>query len=440
MRKDLTKGNVTTTMLLFAAPMIAGNLLQQFYNFADTWIVGRFIGPDALASVGSAYTLMTFLTSILIGMCMGSGSVLSFWFGKKEEERMQESMRASFFLIGTITIVLNVFVLLFTKQILHLLNIPDELMQMMQTYVSIVLCGLFFVFLYNYFAYLLLAVGNSVVPVKFLAAASLLNVGLDYLLVVIIPYGIAGAAFATVFSQAIAGIGIAVYTYWKEPMLRLRVVKHRLTKGVYAEILRFSFAASAQQSVMNFGILLVQGLVNSFGSSVMAAFAAGVKIDTLAYMPAQEFGNTFSLFVSQNHGAGDHERIKKGIKSAVTVAMSFCIVVSGIVFCFARYLMMIFVNPQESEIINIGAGYLRVEGAFYCGIGLLFLLYALYRGIGKPETALLLTVISLGTRVILAYILSSFEQIGVVGIWWAIPIGWLLADITGIVKWKKHGW
>lgn len=440
MRKDLTKGNVTTTMLLFAAPMIAGNLLQQFYNFADTWIVGRFIGPDALASVGSAYTLMTFLTSILIGMCMGSGSVLSFWFGKKEEERMQESMRASFLLIGTITIVLNVFVLLFTKQILHLLNIPDELMQMMQTYVSIVFCGLFFVFLYNYFAYLLLAVGNSVVPVKFLAAASLLNVGLDYLLVVIIPYGIAGAAFATVFSQAIAGIGIAVYTYWKEPMLRLRVVKHRLTKGVYAEILRFSFAASAQQSVMNFGILLVQGLVNSFGSSVMAAFAAGVKIDTLAYMPAQEFGNTFSLFVSQNHGAGDHERIKKGIKSAVTVAMSFCIVVSGIVFCFARYLMMIFVNPQESEIINIGAGYLRVEGAFYCGIGLLFLLYALYRGIGKPETALLLTVISLGTRVILAYILSSFEQIGVVGIWWAIPIGWLLADITGIVKWKKHGW
>lgn len=120
MRKDLTKGNVTTTMLLFAAPMIAGNLLQQFYNFADTWIVGRFIGPDALASVGSAYTLMTFLTSILIGMCMGSGSVLSFWFGKKEEERMQESMRASFFLIGTITIVLNVFVLLFTKQILHI--------------------------------------------------------------------------------------------------------------------------------------------------------------------------------------------------------------------------------------------------------------------------------------------------------------------------------
>lgn len=203
---------------------------------------------------------------------MGSGSVLSFWFGKKEEERMQES------------------------------------------------------------AYLLLAVGNSVVPVKFLAAASLLNVGLDYLLVAIIPYGIAGAAFATVFSQAIAGIGIAVYTYWKEPMLRLRGVKHRLTKGVYAEILRFSFAASAQQSVMNFGILLVQGLVNSFGSSVMAAFAAGVKIDTLAYMPAQEFGNTFSLFVSQNHGAGDHERIKKGIKSAVTVAMSFCIVVSGIVF------------------------------------------------------------------------------------------------------------
>lgn len=437
MKKDLTQGSVTRNMLLFAGPMIAGNLLQQFYNIADSLIVGRFLGPDALAAVGSAYTLMTFLTSILIGMCMGSGALFSYYYGRKEDGRMKDCMGLSFLLIGGTTLLLNAAVMLFCRPILRLLRIPEELMDMMYTYVWIIFLGLVFVFLYNYFAFLLRAVGNSVIPLYFLGSTALLNIVLDLIFVMGCGWGIGGAAAATVIAQAVSGIGLMLYTWIREPGLRFGRKHFRGEKGSMGEILRFCFSSSIQQSVMNFGILMIQGLVNSFGPVVMAAFAAAVKIDSFAYMPAQEFGNAFSLFISQNHGAGKQDRVRKGMKSALGVSMAFCAAVSLLIFLCAPYLMMLFIRPEEIEIISVGVGYLRVEGAFYCGIGILFLLYGYYRGVNRPEMSLVLTVISLGTRVLLAYVLAPVPQIGVFGIWSAIPIGWFLADATGILYLKK---
>ena len=183
---------------------------------------------------------------------------------------------------------------------------------------------------------------------------------------------------------------------------------------------------------MNFGILLVQGLVNSFGAGVMAAFAAGVKIDAFAYMPVQDFGNAFSTFIAQNHGAGKGARIRRGLRDAACAAVLFSLAVSAAVWCLARPLMGLFVESEETAVVNIGVEYLRIEGAFYCGIGVLFLLYGLFRALGRPGISVVLTVISLGTRVVLAYVLSALPAFGVTGIWWAVPIGWLLADAAGL--------
>lgn len=291
-QRNLTEGNIAGNLICFALPMMAGNLLQQCYNIADTLIVGRFLGANALAAVGSSYSLMTFLTSILLGMCMGSGAVFSMCCGQKNEKRMKE----------------------------------------------------------------------------------------------------------------VAG---------------------------------FSFLTCIQQSIMNFGILMVQGLVNSFGTAVMAAFAAGVKIDSFAYMPVQDFGNAFSTFIAQNYGAGKWKRIEKGIKSAVVTAFAFCAVISSVVFIFAEPLMTIFVEKSETEIISIGAGYLRIEGAFYFGIGLLFLLYGFYRAVKRPGMSVVLTILSLGTRVLLAYLLSKGTPLGVTGIWMSVPVGWVLADMTGVIYYLK---
>lgn len=433
MNKDLTKGNVTKTMLIFAAPMILGNLLQQCYNIADSLIVGRFLGADALGAVGSAYTLMTFLTSVLIGLCMGSGSLFSFYYGRGDKGGLHNSVFASFRFIAGITIVMNIAVFIGIDGILKLLKVPASVYAMMREYVFIIFMGIVFVFLYNYFAYLLRAMGDSVTPLLFLGAAALLNIGLDLLFIAKFSWGIKGAAVATVIAQGFSGLGIGCYSLVREASARCIVRGDRDKKGknFTGEVIRFSMAACVQQSVMNFGILMIQGLVNSFGTAVMAAFAAAVKIDTLAYMPAQEFGNAYSIFISQNHGAGEKERIKKGTKSAIIVSVLFCIMISCVVYIMSPQFMQLFVKSTETEIIKIGTGYLRIEGVFYWGIGLLFLLYGYFRGNGKPEVSIVLTVISLGTRVLLAYALAPLPQVGVYGIWWAIPIGWILADFAG---------
>lgn len=436
MQKDLTQGSITKTLLLFAMPMIAGDLLQQFYNIADTLIVGRFLGAEALAAVGSSYTLMTFLTSILLGLSMGSGAVFSIHYGEKNEEKLKESMAAAFWLIFAVALALNIFVFLCIHPIMSFLQVPEEIYDMMQEYLWIVFWGIFASFLYNYFASLLRAVGNSVVPLVFLAISAVLNIILDLWFVLGLKWGVAGAAAATVFSQYVAGIGIFFYSGIKLPYFR-GIGKYMRPKWeMMKEIGQFSFLTCLQQSVMNLGILMVQGLVNSFGTVIMAAFAAAVKIDSFAYMPVQDFGNAFSTFVAQNFGAKKEERIREGIRKAVGMAFVFCVLISCGVFFFARPLLLIFVQPQESEILAAGVEYLRIEGAFYCGIGCLFLLYGFYRAVKLPGMSVVLTVISLGTRVVLAYLLSSVESIGVLGIWWSVPIGWALADLVGFVYYR----
>ncbi len=424
-------------MLLFAGPMILGNLLQQCYNIADTLIVGRVLGANALAAVGSAYTLMTFLTSVIIGLCMGSGAVFSVYFGKREYGQMKSRMVLSFLFIAAVTILMSVSVFAGIHGILRLMQVPEDIFDLMADYVWIIFFGIFFVFLYNYFAYLLRAVGNSVIPLVFLGISTALNIVMDVWFVVFLQLGVKGAAFATVLSQIFSGIGIGIYTWLLEKDLRPCKEEFSFEKQAAFDVIRNSVAACIQQSVMNFGILMIQGLVNSFGTVVMAAFAAAVKIDSFAYMPAQEFGNAFSLFISQNHGAGKEERVKRGMREAVRVSVLFCLFVSAVIFILAPQLMKIFIDGSELQIIGTGVQYLRTEGAFYCGIGLLFLLYGFYRGVEKPEMSLVLTVISLGTRVLLAYTLAPLPSIGVSGIWWAIPIGWFLADITGIMCIRK---
>ena len=234
-----------------------------------------------------------------------------------------------------------------------------------------------------------------------------------------------------------SGVGIGLYTLKKFPYLCPRRADCRWDKRNLATILNLSVMTSVQQSIMNFGILMVQGLVNSFGTVIMAAFAAAVKIDSFAYMPVQDFGNAFSTYVAQNYGAGQTERIRKGIRSAGLTSAVFCVCISALVCLFAAPLMGIFIDPSQTDIIAAGVHYLHMEGAFYLGIGILFLLYGYYRAVNQPQMSVILTIASLGTRVALAYLLSA-TPLGVTGIWMSVPIGWALADAIGIgYYWKQ---
>ena len=438
MNRDLTQGPVMRTMLIFALPIILGNLLQQCYNVADTLIVGQVLGANALAAVGSAFTLMTFLTSILLGLCMGSGAAFSIRFGQRDETGLKEDMWTAFVLIAALTLVLSLLSFAGIEQILWFLRVPDELRGLMRGYLLVIFWGIPATFLYNYFAALLRAVGNSVAPLCFLAVSALLNIGLDLWFVLGLGLGVEGAAQATVIAQYVSGVGITLFFWLRCPQLRVGRAQLRIRPGRVREIAGFSLLTCVQQSVMNLGILMVQGLVNSFGPTIMAAFAAAVKIDSFAYMPVQDFGNAFSSFIAQNYGAQRGERIRAGFRGAIAASMAFCVVISLAVCLLARPLMLLFVKPEETAVIAEGVRYLRIEGSFYCGIGCLFLLYGLYRALGRPGMSVVLTVISLGTRVVLAYALSPIPALGPVGIWMAVPIGWFLADAAGLLYYRAR--
>ncbi len=429
MYRDLTHGSITKGLLLFALPMIAGNLLQQLYNIADTLIVGQALGRNALAAVGSAYTLMVFLTSIFLGLSMGAGALFSICLGRGDKKALRAAVAHAFALIGAVTLVLNLSVYLLADPILRFLQIPHELYSSMRDYLLIIFGGLAATFLYNFFACLLRAVGNSVVPLWFLGISALLNIGLDLLFVPVLHFGVAGAAAATVIAQYVSGGGLTLYTILRCRELLPRREDLHFNGRILRELADLSLLTCAQQSAMNFGILLVQRLVDSFGPVIMAAFAAAVKIDSFAYLPVQDFGNAFSTFAAQNYGAGQTERLRQGFRTATAVSAAFSCAISAMVVLFARPLMRIFVQAGETEVLAAGVRYLRNEGAFYAGIGCLFLLYGFYRAVQRPGMSVVLTVISLGTRVALAYALAG--PVGEAGIWAAIPIGWFLADFVG---------
>ncbi len=435
---DLTKGNIGRTLIAFSLPMIAGNILQQIYNIADTVIVGHTIGEEALSAVGSSYSLMVFLTSIILGLTMGSGAVFAQLFGGGNISELKKGMANSFIFMFILSLVINIISLVLVDNLIVWLNIPPEVVGYAKIYMTIVLYGIIPVYITNYFSAVLRSVGNSVVSLIFIALSAVTNIVLDLVFILKFNMGVGGAAWATVISQILSAFGTAIYFFvkFKElvPAKSDFVFAPRLLKYIVSN----SVLASVQQSIMNFGILMIQGLVNSFGLIVSAAFTIVVKIDAFAYFPAQDFSNAFSIFVSQNFGGKKYDRIKIGFRQVLLISGVFCLLASLIVNVFAKELIGLFIDTSvHRSVVETGIQYLRIEGTFYLGIGILFLLYGIYRGLAKPAMSVVLTVISLGTRVVLAHILSAVPAIGVLGIWWAIPIGWFLADVTGLVYYKK---
>ena len=367
-----------------------GNILQQCYNIADTLIVGRYVGNDALAAVGASYTLMIFLTSIILGLSMGAGAFISMEFGKKDYDRMKNGIVLAFVLIGGITLLITFAFFAGINNIIKFLQIPSEIIRLTKQYLIIIGIGIIATFFYNFFGNGLRAIGNSLMPLIYLGISAVLNIVLD-LFIVKFNLGVAGAAEATVISQYVSGMGITIYALLKSTHFRIKLKHLKFDMNIVKELANLSILTALQQSVMNFGILLVQGLVNSFGTVVMAAFAAAVKIDTLAYSPVQDFGNAVSTFVAQNYGAGKKERIFKSVRICLAMAVAVCggIVLFLAIFC--RPLFSIFTTDQN--VINIGIDMLRFMAPCYTIYVFIEVLSGALRGTGD---VLLPTLITLG--------------------------------------------
>ena len=371
---------------------------------------------------------------------MGVSVLLSQFYGAKELEKMKETIITATIVIGFVTIILMIVSLMFIDNILALFNMPQQLIEDSKSYLIIILVGLLFTYVYNLGTALLRAIGDSKRPLYFLIISSVINIFLDLIFVINLNLGVKGVALATIIAQGVSAILVVIYISKKVTFIKFTIKDIKFKKESFLLVIRYSVLTSIQQSIMNLGILIVQGLVNSFGVVVMAAFAAAVKIDSFAYMPVQDFGNAFSTYVAQNKGANLEERIIDGIKSAGKVIIIFSIITTSLVLIFSKNLMLLFVNKDESEVIRIGVEYISIVAIFYFLIGFLFMFYGLFRGLGELKTSILLTIASLGTRVILAYILAEtilMEK----GIWFSVPIGWALADTIGIIflnKYKKR--
>ncbi len=429
---DMTTGNATKKILLFSLPIFLGNVFQQIYSMSDTVVVGRFLGKEALAAVGASSALVVFINAILIGLCMGSSILFAELYGSKRYKELSAAISTSTIFILSVTLLIAILSIIFLDSLVHLFQVPEDALMLSKSYLRIILSGLPFLFLYNMAAAVLRALGNSRTPLVFLITASVINVAFDFILVICIPLGVKGPAWSTFAAQLFSGVPLCIYAVKKLGFLDLKL---RFEQEMFKRVAQYSILTSLQQSIMNFGILLVQGLVNSFGVIAMASFTAGVRIDTFAYMPAQDFGNAFATYIAQNKGAGEEERIKSGFRSAILCATIFCAVISVAVWLFAPQLISLFV-PGDAAVIETGGQYLRIEGTFYVLIGYLFLHYAFYRGLGHFNTSIFLTVISLGIRVVLSYSLV-WLGFGLQSIWWSIPIGWALADIAGFVRYYQ---
>lgn len=392
--KDLTSGKPTGLIIAFAIPMIIGNLFQQMYNVVDSIIVGQFVGKNALAAVSSGFAVITVV--LMVGALVGLDVIMKF------------------------------------------MNIPKALYVEAKNYLGIIFAGLFFVFLYNAMGSLLRALGDSKTPLYFLILSAVLNIVLDLVFVLGFNQGVQGVALATLIAQGVSALLCVIYSFKKLSILHMSLKEIVFDKEIFKITAKYAVLTSMQQSIMNFGILMVQGLVNSFGASAMAAFGVATKIDAFAYMPVQDFGNAFATYVAQNEGAGKRERVFEGVRCVVKMICLFCVVISLLVIIFSEQLMLIFIQPEEIEVIAIGVEYLRVVAMFYVLIGFLFMYYGFYRGIGNVQMSIVLTVISLGARVVLAYTLAAIPAIGLIGIWWAIPIGWTLADVIGYSVYRKY--
>lgn len=439
LNRDLTQGSIPKGLLAFALPLILGNLLQQLYNLADTWVVGQFLGEGALAAVGSSYTLMTFLTSILLGLCMGSSVFFAMQFGRKDPARFRAGIFQSFCLIGGLTVVLTGLVYLALGGILWFLRIPADVWDLTRTYLVWVFAGIPATFLYNYFANLLRAIGNSVTPLLFLGVSVVGNIGLDLLFVIPLQMGVMGAALATVLSQVASAVLTLRCIVGSQGMpWHVRAEKLRLHGDVFTAICTIGVPAAAQSAMYNISNMFIQSSMNSFGTSTIAAWGVYGKIDFLFWMTINSLGIAITTFAGQNFGARQYDRVRRGVRVCLAMAACTTLVISFTFYNLAEVLFRLF--SQDDAVVAVGVGMMHVLTPVYITYVCIEVLAGALRGCGDVRVPTLITVFFVcGLRMLWLFVAVPIRH-EVATVEMSYPITWSLASALFILYYVKGGW
>lgn len=440
MTKDMITGKPGRSLFLFALPMVLGNLFQQLYNIVDSIVVGQFVGTDALAAVGASSSITFLFIAVATGMSIGASVVISQYFGAGLLKKMKSAIYTIILSMLILSIVLTIVGVLGNETLLKYMNSPQNIRADAAIFLHIYLCGLPFLFLYNILTAIFNALGDSKTPLVLLIFSSFVNIGLDFLFVPYFHWGVAGVAIATFIAQAISAI--LCYFCLVQKLKTLEIPKGDASFfdfSVLRTIFRIAVPSTMQQSIVSIGLLLVQALVNQYGSDVVAGYVAATKIDLIAIMPMVNVGSAMSTFVAQNLGAGKPERIKRGYHAALMINVGIALTVSVILLLFGRSLVGVFLNKNSSpKVIQIGVEYLKVVGITYIIMGTMNVTNAILRGAGDIKYFLAGALANLGIRVGLAYGLSAL--IGEKAIWYSIPVGWLIGLCVAYLRYRSNKW
>ena len=439
--KDMTKGNPTSLILGFAIPMLIGNIFQQIYNVVDTVIVGRYLGEDALAGVGSTGTLTFFLLALVTGLCNGAGLVIAQCVGCKDTDKLKQSVVALVWTAGVMTLFVSVLGLSCSRLFLTLLSVPDNVIDFSVEYLTITYTFVIGSVVYNGASSILRSTGDSRTPLLALIAGSLLNVVLDISFIVQFNMGVAGAAYATVLSQLLSAVICVVYLIVRRKSIGLTNIDWRPKKKPIMLIIKTGFPSAFQSCMISLGGMSVQRLVNSYGSSVMAAYVAANRIDSVAIQVIVSIGTALSVFTGQNIGQNNFKRIHEGLRKTLGMMMLASISIAAIVLIFRYKLMAIFLDSSTSgEAIGIGAVYLSIIGIAYVIAGIMQSYQNAIRGAGDVNTCMVAGLTELAGRIVFAYLLSGGFGIGPVGIWIATPISWGCGCVIPVARYYSGKW
>ena len=432
-------GNPAKSLIIFAIPMILGNLFQQLYNIADSVIVGQYVGKDALAAVGASTAITNLFVMVAIGTGIGCSVVISQLYGAGRREDVKSCISTELISVFILSIVLSAVGFFLSGSILKLMKTPADVFDEAKTYLEIYFMGFVFLFMYNAFNAVFNALGISTLPLVFLIFSSCLNVGLDFWFVAGLRRGVAGAAWATLIAQ-----GTSAVLSFTVLMFRLRSMKsekyRHFNPGHLRSMVGMAIPTVIQQSIVSVGMLLIQSVVNRFGSDFLAGYTGAIKFDGIAIVPMVNVGNAVSTFVAQNIGAGRIKRAKQGYRAGLFMAIGIGVVIGVLLHFFSDNVMELFLSADEDglEAIQIGSKYLQIVSYAYFMMGMMNVTSAVLRGAGDKKWVLIQSLVNLGTRVLLVYLFA--EATGGLMIMCSSAAGWFIGFVISYIRYRQGGW
>ena len=435
MTNDMTKGNPLKIFIFFSIPLLIGNVFQQLYSMVDTIIVGRFVGVEALAAVGSTGSMFFLVNGMILGLTSGFGVLVAQKFGAKDEVAIKKAVASNIILTLVLTVFITIIALLVKNPLLRMMNTPDNIFNDASTYITIIFAGIITQALYNMAAGILRALGDSKTPLYFLMVSSIVNVILDLVFIINFKMGVSGAAYATNIAQGFSAVLCLIYSYKKFQVLRLKKEDFKVELSYYTKHLKVGVPMGLQFSVTAVGIIIVQSAINVFGSTVIASYTASSKVLQLVMQPATSFGVTIANYSGQNLGAGRFDRIKSGMKIMNKVSIITSLLAGLVLIFLGKYFVRLFIENPTTEIFTYSQLVFNYSAVFFIPLGFIFVYRNVRQGMGESFMPMMAGVLELIARSIVAFTLPKY--IGFTGICLSDPVAWIAASVFLMITYYK---